>query len=117
VRLLRFLVLIIAAGAVLSVAVVAQNNRNEDTSTRIVHGTVIDSRDHPINGAVVQCKDTKTLQVRSFVTQAKGEYHFYGLSMNSDYQLHASHDGATSKTKLLSVFDTDKDSKIDLKIK
>ena len=116
-RLFRFLVLIIAIGAVLPIATIAQDNRNEDTSTRTVHGTVSDSGDHPINGAVVQCKDTKTLQVRSFVTQAKGEYHFYGLSTNADYQLQASHEGSTSKAKLLSIFDSDKDSKIDLKIK
>ena len=94
-----------------------QGNRNEDTSTRIVHGVVTDSQDKPVDGAVVQCKDSKTLQVRSYVTQGNGEYHFYGLSFNADYQLQAAHGGATSKTKRLSVFDTDRDSTIDLKLK
>ena len=116
-RLLQCLVFITALGVTLPRAASAQDNRSQDTSTRIVRGTVVDSADKPVEGAVVQCKDTKTLQVRSFVTQANGEYHFYGLSMNADYQLQAAHNGSTSKAKRLSVFDSHKESTIDLKIK
>ena len=52
--------------------------------------------DNAVVGAVVQLKDTKTLQIRSFITQDKGEYHFAGLSTNIDYELKADHDGASS---------------------
>lgn len=121
-RLLRSVIFALAISTVLPGIAVCQDNpnsvnRSDDTSTRVVHGIVTDSQDKPVDGAVVQCKDTKTLQVRSFVTQSNGEYHFYGLSFNADYQLQASHSGAASKTKRLSVFDTRRDSTIDLKLK
>ena len=46
-----------------------------------------------MSGAVVQLKDTKSLQIRSFYTQKDGSYHFAGLSTNIDYELRAEHDG------------------------
>src|SRR5690349_11912495 len=94
------LVFVVALGAVYG-----QKSKNEDTNTRTVQGVVMDSGDNPITGAVVQLKDTKTLQVRSFITQDKGSYHFAGLSTNVDYELKAEHGGASSGTKTLSVFD------------
>ena len=33
----------------------------------------------PVANAVVQLKNTKTLQIRSFITQGDGNYHFTGL--------------------------------------
>ena len=121
-RLVRYAALAITLISAFPVFVFSQSNpdqvnRSEDTGTRSVRGTVIDSAGKPVEGAVVQCKDSKTLQVRSFITQSKGAYHFYGLSPNADYQFQASHDGFTSKAKRLSVFDTRKESTIDLKIK
>ena len=95
----------------------AQASRNEDTTSRSVEGTVSDSGGAALTGAVILLKDTKTLQVRSFITQADGQYHFYGLNSNNDYQLRAEHNGASSPTKTLSVFDSRKKAVIDLKIK
>jgi hypothetical protein len=69
-----------------------------------------------VSGAVVQLKDTKTLQVRSFITQQDGAYHFAGLSTNVDYELKAEHEGASSGTKTLSVFDGRKNASINLKL-
>jgi protocatechuate 3,4-dioxygenase beta subunit len=122
VRLFRHVALAIALTSTVPVFVYSQNNpnqvnRSEDTSTRSVRGTVTDSSGKPVEGAIVQCKDMKTLQVRSFVTKSDGKYHFYGLSPNADYQFQASHNGSTSKAKRLSVFDTHKDTTIDLKLK
>jgi hypothetical protein len=94
----------------------AQRKKREDANTRTVHGVVTDNSDNPLNGAVVQLKDTKTLQVRSFITQKEGTYHFAGLSTNVDYELRAEHSGASSGTKTLSVFDDRRDAVINLKV-
>ena len=113
---------ILAAAAVvfaLLAALPAQDKKSkkEDANTRTVQGAVLDASDNPVVGAVVQLKDTKTLQVRSFITQNNGEYHFAGLSTNVDYELKADHGGQSSGTKTLSVFDSRKNPNINLKLK
>ncbi len=110
---------IVLALGVLAIGPAAAQDRTDkkqDSNTRVVQGTVYDSGDQPINGAVVQLKDTKTLQVRSFYTQQNGGYHFAGLSTNVDYELKAEKDGASSGTKTLSVFDSRKTPVINLKL-
>ena len=92
------------------------HKKNKDSNTRIVQGTVTDADSNPLNGAVVQLKDTKTLQVMSFFTQQNGGYHFAGLSMNVDYELKAEKDGASSSSKTVSVFDSRKTVVINLKL-
>ena len=82
-----------------------------------MQGVVLDGSDNPVTGAVVQLKDTKTLQIRSFITQDKGEYHFAGLSTNVDYELKADRAGSSSGTKTLSVFDNRKLATLNLKLK
>jgi Carboxypeptidase regulatory-like domain len=95
----------------------AQKKKNrDDSNTRVVQGTVTDADNNALNGAVVQLKDTKTLQVRSFYTQQNGDYHFAGLSTNVDYELKAEKDGASSSSKTLSVFDSRKTAVINLKL-
>ena len=76
-------------------------------NTRSVEGVVSNNSGKPVSGAVVQLKDTKSLQIRSFVTQKNGAYHFFGLSKDVDYELKAEHKqtGASSSTKTLTVFD------------
>lgn len=76
-----------------------RKDSSEDTNTRSVQGLVTDASRHPVAKAVVQLKDTKTLQIRSFITEADGSYHFAGLSPNVEYELKADHDGASSSKK------------------
>lgn len=106
----------IAAGLALIAFAAAAQNKNEDTNTRTVQGLVTDAAGSPVAEAVVQLKDTKTLQVRSFRTQADGAFHFAGLSTNVDYELKADRDGASSGTKTLSVFDGRKTAEVNLKL-
>ncbi|HUB80033.1 MAG TPA: carboxypeptidase-like regulatory domain-containing protein [Bryobacteraceae bacterium] len=94
----------------------AQKDKNKDSSTRSVSGMVTGADDKPVVGAVVQLKDTKTKNVRSFYTQDKGEYYFHELSPDVDYELTATYQGAASKTRTLSVFDSRKDAVINLKL-
>ncbi|MGH9592210.1 MAG: carboxypeptidase-like regulatory domain-containing protein [Bryobacteraceae bacterium] len=67
-------------------------------------------------GAVVQLTDLHTLQIRSFITQDKGEYRFSGLRADTDYELKADHKGMSSPTKRLTVFDNRKLATIDLRL-
>jgi hypothetical protein len=98
----------------------AQKNdalKNEDTTTRTVQGVVTDAAKQPLAKAVVQLKNTKTLQIRSFITQEDGTYHFAGLSTDVEYELKADHDGDSSSWKSLSVFNSKKTAVINLKLK
>lgn len=70
----------------------------------------------PVAGAIVLLKDMKTLQVRSFIAQQDGKYRFYGLSTDVDYQVRAQHQGETSKTKTITVFDSRKIVNLNLKL-
>jgi hypothetical protein len=90
--------------------------KNEDATTRTVEGMVTNASDQAVAKAVVQLKNTKTLQIRSFITQDDGSYHFAGLGSDVEYQLKADHDGATSSWKTLSVFNTKKTAVINLKL-
>jgi hypothetical protein len=90
--------------------------KNDDSGTRAVQGVVTDSAGTPLAKAVVQLKDTKTLQIRSFVTDTEGNYHFAGLSTDVEYQLKADHDGASSGWKTLSIFNSKKVATMNLKL-
>ena len=94
-----------------------QDRRSEDATTRSVEGRVTDSSSSPVVNAVVQLKDTKSLQIRSFITKADGSYHFAGLSPNVEYELKAEYNVTATDRKSLSVFDSKKAAKIDLKLK
>jgi len=82
-----------------------------------VQGVVTDASGHPVDRAVVQLKDTKSLQIRSFITNPDGTYHFAGLSPNVEYQLKAESQGVSSNRKTLSVFSSKKSVTINLKLK
>lgn len=85
-------------------------------TSRSIEGTVLAESGGPVPGAVVLIKDAKTLQVRSYIAQKDGKYHFYGLSTDVNYQLRAESNGFTSKTKTVSVFDSHAKVKLDLKL-
>jgi hypothetical protein len=88
----------------------------EDPNTRSVQGAVEDSAGNPVEGAVVQLKNTKSLQVRSFITQKDGTYSFLGLSKDVDYELKADFQGGSSPVRTLTVYDSRKKATINLKV-
>lgn len=94
-----------------------QAQKSEDTTTRTVEGKVTNSENQPVTSAVVQLKNTKTLQIRSFITQEDGTYHFAGLGADVEYQLKADRDGASTSWKTLSIFNSKKTAIINLKLK
>jgi hypothetical protein len=89
----------------------------KDDASRAVSGAVRDADDKLIAGAIVKLKDTKSLTIRSFITKDDGAYNFQGLSASVDYEIKAeTRDGASSATKILTVYDTRKAAVINLKI-
>lgn len=111
----RMLFLVLCSG-LLTGLVWAQKDKKEDPSVRSVEGTVTDEFDSPLEGAVVQLKNLKTLQVRSFITQKDGKYHFQGLSTNVDFEVRAQYQGKTSGAKILSTFDSRRRAVVNLKV-
>jgi hypothetical protein len=97
-------------------AAAQKKNKGEGGNTRSVSGEVTGPDDTPIDGAVVQLKNTKTLQIRSFITQDHGNYRFNGLNTDTDYELRAEFNGMSSSTKTLSSFDDRKAATINLKL-
>ena len=105
-------VLALACAAILP----AQKKDKDDPTVRSLQGQVVDPDDKPAAGAVVQLKDTRTLQVRSFITQENGEYRFSGLRADTDYEVKAEHSGLASDSKRLSNFDNRKIATVNLKL-
>jgi hypothetical protein len=85
-------------------------------ATRTLQGQVMKSGDAPLPGAVVYLKNTKTLAIRTFVSDDKGNYRFASLSPNVDYEIYAEYKGAKSDTKTLSAFDSRPTATINLKV-
>jgi hypothetical protein len=94
----------------------AQSGGTDLSSSRTIEGTVFNASGVPVPGAVVLIKDSKSLQVRSYIAQQNGKYHFYGLSSGANYQLRGQAQGLTSKTKTVSVFDSHRTVVLNLKL-
>ena len=110
------LLLLILAAACWSPASAQKEKKDQDAGTRIVQGQVFDADDKPVVGAVVQLKDMRSLQIRSFITEDEGKYHFSGLKTEVDYQLKALHNDLSSAPKTVSLFDTRKLAVLNLKL-
>lgn len=87
-----------------------------DPDTRSLHGQVLDKNGTPIEKAVVYLKNTRNLQMRTYIADEGGAFHFQGLNANTDYEVHAEHEGAASPKKTISSFDSRKEIHILLKL-
>lgn len=110
----RILFVVLTVMLVFSMAAIAADPKSP---TRSLQGVVSNDADAPVERAVVQLKDTKSLQVRSFITKPDGSYHFHGLNPDIDYEVRAEHQGASSDTRTLSGFDSRRTAVINLKLK
>jgi len=108
----------VGVGAVLVAAprLSAQTAVAEKERVKNVTGTVMDKSDKPLGGAVVYLKNTKTLAVKSFISQDNGEFRFNALSPNVDYEVYAEFNGARSSTKTISSFDSKTNVTMTLKV-
>lgn len=88
-----------------------------DGALRTVSGRVVNGQDQPLHKAVVHLKNTRTLAIKTYITEPDGAYRFTALSPNVDYELYAEYDGAHSDTKTVSAFSNRRQVTVNLKIK
>jgi hypothetical protein len=86
----------------------AKSVPKEDTNQRTIEGIVLDASKNPVAQAIVQIKDVRSLQIRSFITQADGTYRFAGLRLDVDYELKAVLGAQSTSTKRVSSFESRK---------
>jgi hypothetical protein len=89
---------------------------NRGPIQRVADGEVHNKADAPVSGAIVYLKNSKTLEVKTFITDATGKFHFGQLGQNIDYELWAEFDGSRSKSKTISSFDSKNNYNFTLKI-
>jgi hypothetical protein len=115
-RVSRFLAGCLAVLLLCAPAVRAQEKKKGSDNTRNVKGMVQSPEGAGVKQAVVYLKNTKTLQVNSFITKDDGTYSFHELNPDIDYELRAEATGLSSPARTLSSFDTRKEAVIDLKL-
>jgi Carboxypeptidase regulatory-like domain len=90
--------------------------RSSQGEFRTLTGHVMSAQNEPLQKAIVYLKNTKTLVIKTYISEGDGSYRFSGLAPNVDYEVYAEHDGAHSDTKTLSGFDNRKQANITLKL-
>jgi len=108
---------VVLLALVLAAFAFGQSKKSKEPTEKSVSGIVTDASGNPVPGAVVQLKNTKTLQVRSFIAKEMGEYFFHGLSTDVDYELKADFNGKSSSSKTLSSFDSHPEATVNLQLK
>ena len=88
-----------------SLSATALGQKKKGSPTRSVKGLVTTEAEDPLPGAVVQLKNTRTLQVKSFIADSRGSYYFHGLDPAVDYELKVRYEEETSRTRKVSSFD------------
>lgn len=69
-----------------------------------VDGVVVNGAGQPVSGAVVYLENPTSLDVRSYLTDAQGQYHFSQIAPQTDYEVWAEQNGVQSKHKFISQF-------------
>ena len=105
-----------AAFAQISSGQAQQHDPKRGPIQRVLDGKVTSKTDAALAGAVVYLKDSKSLAVKTYITDEEGHFHFGMLSQNTDYELWAESNGTKSKSKSISSFDSKNAYNFTLKI-
>lgn len=92
------------------------DGRVDPRAPKTLTGQVVDKDGKGLAQAVVYLKNQRTLEVRTHIADAKGNYRFNGLNPDIDFAVHAEHHGASSSTRTVSSFDEKKDVYLVLEI-
>ena len=115
-RKTAYLVLAVLLAASAVAAETGGFGHGREPQVKSVKGQVVDAAGKPLPDAIVYLKNMKTLAVKTFIAQSDGNYQFYGLSPNVDYDLYAEHNGQRSDNKTISQFDSRSNLTIHLKV-
>ena len=110
------LALTLSVGLVITTVTPYAQAQQRGPVQRTIEGRVQDKNDAPLRGAIVYLKDSRTLAVKSFISNDEGTFHFGQLSQNTDYEVYAEFEGKRSKSKNISSFDSKNDFNFTLKI-
>ena len=91
--------------------------QDQDFGLKNLQGKVLDAKDASIKGAIVYLQNSRTSDVKTFISGDDGSCRFAALSADTDYTVWAAFQGKKSPSKTVSSFDTRKQVYIDLKIK
>ena len=93
-----------------------RNPKEDKSRLRDLTGVVKDDAGAPIDGAVVQIKDSKTGRLIDFITKPDGSYVFHELNMDIDYDLTAKRNGFDAAAKKLSKYDSRKPATLNFEL-
>jgi len=119
-RLTAMAAILLACGALLAVPTAKASaviQRGAQGEARTLIGHVLNDREQPLQKAIVYLKNTKTLAIKTYISEADGAFRFSGLAPNIDYEIYAEHEGGRSDAKTLSGFDSRREVNVTLKIK
>ncbi|HEY3768361.1 MAG TPA: carboxypeptidase-like regulatory domain-containing protein [Candidatus Angelobacter sp.] len=94
----------------------AAEQRGSHDESRTLIGHVLSAQGPPQQKAIVYLKNTRTLAIKTYISEADGGFRFSGLAPNIDYEVYAEHEGSHSDIKTLSGFDSRKEVTVTLKI-
>jgi hypothetical protein len=118
-RLIAVAAIFLASGSFLSVPTARASEteqRGSQNESRTLVGHVMNAQNGPQQKAIVYLKNTKTLAIKTYISEGDGSFRFSGIAPNIDYEVYAEHEGAHSDTKTLSGFDSRKEVTMTLKI-
>jgi hypothetical protein len=98
-------------------AALPATGRAQNFGLKNLQGKIYDANNAPISGAIVYLKNSRTNDVKTFLSEKDGNYRFAGLSADTDYSVWAAYHAKKSDSKTVSSFDSRKQVYIDLKIK
>ena len=99
-------ILAVALAFVLGIATMPANAKDKAPTTRTMTGHVVGVGDAPVADAVVYLTNTKTADIRTYIADKEGAFHFSALSQSVDYQVYAKYKDHKSEVKTLSQFDS-----------
>jgi hypothetical protein len=118
-RLIAVAAIFLASGSFLSAPAAKASEteqRGSQNESRTLIGHVMNAQNGPQQKAIVYLKNTKTLAIKTYISEGDGSFRFSGIAPNIDYEVYAEHEGAHSDTKTLSGFDSRKEVTMTLKI-
>ena len=115
--LLYVVPLFVVAVVLQSGSALAQSKKDKGPAERTVSGVISTEDGKAVAGAVVQLKNTKTLQIRSFISKDNGEYFFNGLGTDVDFEITAKSGEMVSPKRVLSSFDSRKAAILNITVK